>query len=198
MPARCRTQLAPPPCRSAAACARLRPCASPPRQRPSWRASTRACACTRTWRRITRTLSSASAPTAAAPAVTSSARAAAARPELHGGGRAVAWPCLRRPSGSLFAAVDQRQSKPALTAPPPPLPTPLCLLPAPLAATRRQVGWDQSDCWFAHCVMLDGEEQRLFAEHGLGVAHCPSSNCRLASGARACLKLLAGCEVQQR
>ncbi len=44
------------------------------------------------------------------------------------------------------------------------------------------VGWDKSDCWFAHCCMLDDEEQALFAEAGIGIAHCPSSNTRLASG----------------
>ncbi|GAB4815977.1 hypothetical protein N2152v2_003023 [Parachlorella kessleri] len=46
----------------------------------------------------------------------------------------------------------------------------------------QSVGWDQHDCWFAHCVMLDEAERKLFAEKGLGVAHCPSSNARLASG----------------
>ncbi|EFN55990.1 hypothetical protein CHLNCDRAFT_145361 [Chlorella variabilis] len=46
----------------------------------------------------------------------------------------------------------------------------------------QQVGWDRSDCWFAHCVMLDEGERKQFAECGLGVAHCPSSNARLASG----------------
>ena len=54
----------------------------------------------------------------------------------------------------------------------------VCAVPAP----RRQVEWDRSDCWIAHCCMLDEGERRLFAERGLGVAHCPSSNCRLASG----------------
>lgn len=47
-------------------------------------------------------------------------------------------------------------------------------------------GWNQKDCWFAHCVKLDEEKSdeamKYFAERGLGVAHCPVSNCRLASG----------------
>ncbi|KAG2501629.1 hypothetical protein HYH03_000134 [Edaphochlamys debaryana] len=44
------------------------------------------------------------------------------------------------------------------------------------------VEWDQSDCWFAHCCMLNESERALFAEKRIGVAHCPSSNTRLASG----------------
>lgn len=47
-------------------------------------------------------------------------------------------------------------------------------------------GWNRSDCWFAHCVKLGEDENcdaiQYFADNGLGVAHCPVSNCRLASG----------------
>jgi 5-methylthioadenosine/S-adenosylhomocysteine deaminase len=35
---------------------------------------------------------------------------------------------------------------------------------------------------FAHCVHLDDVEMRMIAEHGCSVAHCPSSNLKLASG----------------
>ena len=47
---------------------------------------------------------------------------------------------------------------------------------------RRRVGWDKDDCWFAHCCMLDKAERKQFADNGLGIAHCPSSNLRLGSG----------------
>jgi cytosine/adenosine deaminase-related metal-dependent hydrolase len=47
----------------------------------------------------------------------------------------------------------------------------------------ESVGWLGEDVWFAHCVMLDQHEIRHFAEAGTGVAHCPCSNMRLASGA---------------
>ena len=46
----------------------------------------------------------------------------------------------------------------------------------------RQVGWDKDDVWFAHCCMLDKQETKQFADNGIGIAHCPSSNMRLASG----------------
>lgn len=46
----------------------------------------------------------------------------------------------------------------------------------------KKVGWDKDDVWFAHCVMLTEQEMKLFAEEGIGIAHCPSSNLRLASG----------------
>jgi len=45
-----------------------------------------------------------------------------------------------------------------------------------------RLGWVAGDVWFAHAVhVADGEIAR-FARVGCGVAHCPSSNMRLASG----------------
>jgi 8-oxoguanine deaminase len=46
----------------------------------------------------------------------------------------------------------------------------------------RRLDWLGKDVWLAHCVHLDEDEVRLFAETGTGVAHCPSSNFRLGSG----------------
>jgi len=47
----------------------------------------------------------------------------------------------------------------------------------------EKVGWLGDDVWFAHCVHLNEKEIDLFAETGTGVAHCPVSNQKLASGA---------------
>ena len=44
------------------------------------------------------------------------------------------------------------------------------------------LGWLGDDVWHAHCVKLDDEGIRLFAATRTGVAHCPCSNMRLASG----------------
>lgn len=46
----------------------------------------------------------------------------------------------------------------------------------------EELGWVGSDVWHAHCVHLDDHGIGLFARTGTGVAHCPSSNMRLASG----------------
>jgi len=43
-------------------------------------------------------------------------------------------------------------------------------------------GWVGADVWHAHCVQLDDAGIELFARTGTGVAHCPCSNMRLASG----------------
>ncbi len=42
--------------------------------------------------------------------------------------------------------------------------------------------WVGPDVWHAHCVKLDEPAIRLFGRTGTGVAHCPCSNMRLASG----------------
>ncbi len=44
------------------------------------------------------------------------------------------------------------------------------------------LGWTGEDVWHAHCVTFDASEIALFAATGSGVAHCPCSNMRLASG----------------
>ena len=46
----------------------------------------------------------------------------------------------------------------------------------------ESVGWLGSDVWMAHCVHLDDTAIERYAATGTGVAHCPSSNARLASG----------------
>jgi len=50
-------------------------------------------------------------------------------------------------------------------------------------AYMEKVGWLGDDVWFAHCVHLNEKEINLFAVTGTGVAHCPVSNQKLASGA---------------
>jgi 8-oxoguanine deaminase len=46
----------------------------------------------------------------------------------------------------------------------------------------QSVDWVGEDVWFAHAVYVNEAEVKTFAKHGCGVAHCPSSNMRLASG----------------
>lgn len=46
----------------------------------------------------------------------------------------------------------------------------------------EDLGWTGPDVWHVHCVKLDRAEIDLFARSRTGVAHCPCSNCRLASG----------------
>jgi 8-oxoguanine deaminase len=42
--------------------------------------------------------------------------------------------------------------------------------------------WVGPDVWHAHCVKLDDAGISLFGRTGTGIAHCPCSNMRLASG----------------
>jgi len=63
-------------------------------------------------------------------------------------------------------------------------------------AYMEELDWVGSDVWFAHSVYLTEQEIGVYAHHGCGVAHCPSSNMRLASGAAPILDLLsAGVDV---
>jgi cytosine/adenosine deaminase-related metal-dependent hydrolase len=49
-------------------------------------------------------------------------------------------------------------------------------------AYMQSVDWVGPDVWFAHSVHVRQPEVDLYARTGCGVAHCPSSNMRLASG----------------
>ena len=49
-------------------------------------------------------------------------------------------------------------------------------------AYMDHVEWLGSEVWFAHSVHVDDDEIGTYARCGCGVAHCPTSNMRLASG----------------
>jgi cytosine/adenosine deaminase-related metal-dependent hydrolase len=56
--------------------------------------------------------------------------------------------------------------------------------------------WLGNDVWFAHSVWVNDDEIVRYAKTGTGVAHCPSSNMRLASGIAPIVKMLrAGVRV---
>ncbi|MGB7087788.1 MAG: 8-oxoguanine deaminase [Phormidesmis sp.] len=54
----------------------------------------------------------------------------------------------------------------------------------------ESVGWLGEDVWHAHCVQLSDRAIDKFASSGTGVAHCPCSNLRLASGIAPIRKML--------
>jgi 8-oxoguanine deaminase len=63
-------------------------------------------------------------------------------------------------------------------------------------AWMETMGWLGDDVWFAHAVHVDDDEIRRLAGTGVGVAHCPCSNMRLASGISPVKKfLVAGVPV---
>lgn len=56
--------------------------------------------------------------------------------------------------------------------------------------------WIGEDVWFAHSVYLNSQEIHTYTQTGCGVAHCPSSNMRLASGIAPIMEMLqAGVKV---
>ncbi len=58
------------------------------------------------------------------------------------------------------------------------------------------LNWVGPDVWFAHSVYVDQTEIEQYAHTGCGVAHCPTSNMRLASGiAPIAAMLTAGVKV---
>ena len=58
------------------------------------------------------------------------------------------------------------------------------------------LNWVGEDVWFAHSVYVNQDEIAQYAETGCGVAHCPSSNMRLASGIMPLVEMLqAGVKV---
>ena len=58
------------------------------------------------------------------------------------------------------------------------------------AQYAEDLGWVGHDVWHAHCVKLGDEGTYLFARTRTGIAHCPCSNMRLASGILPLRKML--------
>jgi 8-oxoguanine deaminase len=50
------------------------------------------------------------------------------------------------------------------------------------ARYAETLGWLNQDVWHAHCVHLNQSEVEQFGSTHTGIAHCPTSNMRLASG----------------
>lgn len=56
----------------------------------------------------------------------------------------------------------------------------------------ESTGWLGEDVWMAHCVHMNDADIAAFGRTGTGVAHCPSSNARLAAGIARVPDMLAG------
>ena len=50
------------------------------------------------------------------------------------------------------------------------------------AAYADNLGWMNSNAWYAHAIHLNDEEIKKMADTGTGMSHCPTSNMRLGSG----------------
>lgn len=50
------------------------------------------------------------------------------------------------------------------------------------AGYAESLGWVGRDVWFAHGIHFDSTERLRLGHHGCGIAHCPGSNMRLATG----------------
>ncbi len=58
------------------------------------------------------------------------------------------------------------------------------------AAYMEVLNWVGPDVWFAHSVYANQDEIRMYAHSGCGVAHCPTSNMRLASGVAPIMEMI--------
>jgi cytosine/adenosine deaminase-related metal-dependent hydrolase len=58
-------------------------------------------------------------------------------------------------------------------------------------AWMATLDWMGSDVWFAHAIHVDDDEIQELGRGGVGVAHCPCSNMRLASGIAPIKKYMA-------
>jgi len=57
-------------------------------------------------------------------------------------------------------------------------------------------GWVGDDVWLAHGIHIDDDEMAVLGAAGTGIAHCPSSNARIAAGMCRVTDLrAAGCPV---
>jgi 8-oxoguanine deaminase len=64
------------------------------------------------------------------------------------------------------------------------------------AGLMDKLNWLENDAWFAHSVYVSPNEIKQYAARGSGVAHCPTSNMRLASGIAPVMDMLkAGVKV---
>jgi 8-oxoguanine deaminase len=59
-------------------------------------------------------------------------------------------------------------------------------------ALMEELSWLGNDVWFAHSVYVNQDEINMYAQTGCGVAHCPTSNMRLASGIAPILDMVSG------